>query len=268
MISLQSVFETDSPVVLVTGSGSPRVGRGIASWFADCGCHIAIHANQSVAQAAEAAEDLSDKHGIETAVVQGSLEDDTTPRQMVDAVVSRWGRIDVLINSAAIWSPTKLEDVTPAEVRRYFQVNSVGTFETARVAGLQMAAQTAGGAIINIGDWATCRPYLDHAAYFPSKGAIETMTRSLAVEFGRRNTRVRVNAILPGPVLLADDVSDQVRQSLVDSTLVGRVGTPDDVAHAAMMLCQNTFITGVCLPVDGGKTVFANDGLQTGYNTG
>jgi pteridine reductase len=65
-----------------------------------------------------------------------------------------------------------------------------------------MVAQPEGGSIVNIGDWAIARPYLNYAAYFPSKGAIPTLTRTFAVELGTRNPRVRVNAILPGPVLL------------------------------------------------------------------
>ena len=103
---------------------------------------------------------------------------------------------------------------------------------------------------------------------FPSKGAIEVMTRSLAVELAHRNTRIRVNCIQPGPVLLADDVSAEYAQRIAASTLVGRVGTPLHVAHAVQFLCENDFVTGICLPVDGGRSIYAPDGLQIGLNSG
>jgi NAD(P)-dependent dehydrogenase (short-subunit alcohol dehydrogenase family) len=152
-------------------------------------------------------------------------------------------------------------------MRRYFEINTIGSFLCARAAGAQMANQPTGGAIINIGDWATVRPYHDHAAYFPSKGAIEVMTRSLAVELSQRNSRIRVNCIQPGPVLLASDVDENRAEMIANSTLVGRVGTGQHIAHAVQFLCENDFVTGVCLPVDGGRTIYARDGLQTELET-
>lgn len=268
MTTLQETFQCDQPVVLVTGSGAPRVGQAIVRHFAKHGCDVVLHANTSVDAADSCAAEISSQHSVRTHVAQGSLHDAATAKAVVNSAIAKMGRLDILVNSAAIWSPTPLDDVTDEEMRRYFDVNSIGTFFCARAAGQHMADRPSGGAIINMGDWATMRPYLDHAAYFPSKGSIEVMTRSLAVELGRRNPRVRVNCVKPGPVLLADDVDQDVIRSLADSTLAGRVGTPEDVAHAVRMLCENTFITGVCLAVDGGRSIFAPDGLQTGYNTG
>ena len=265
---LQEIFGTEAPAVLVTGSGSKRVGRAIAERFASLGCNIALHANRSVAGANELAASLHKDHNVEAIVVSGSLEDDSVPERIVEETHHAFGRIDVLVNSAAIWTPTSLAKITPDEIRRYFDINTVGSFLCARAAGQKMIDQSTGGSIINIGDWATVRPYLDHAAYFPSKGAIEVMTRSLAVELGHRNARVRVNCIQPGPVLLADDVSDEHRQKVAGSTLVGKVGTAEHVAHAVQFLCENDFVTGVCLPVDGGRSIYAPDGLQVGMNTG
>ena len=267
-MSLQETFQTDHPVALITGSGAPRVGRAVAERFARLGCHIALHANHSLKEAENTAVRLRDDHGVQVIVTTGSLEDETTPEKIVGEAHVYFGHLDILVNSAAIWSPTALEDVTASEVRRYLEINTLGSFLCAQAAGLRMVKQTTGGSIVNIGDWATVRPYLDHAAYFPSKGSIETMTRSLAVEFAHRNPKIRVNCIQPGPVLLADDVSDDYRRRIAASTLVGKVGTAEQVAHAAEFLCENEFVTGVCLPVDGGRSVYAPDGLQSGLNTG
>lgn len=188
--------------------------------------------------------------------------------EFVREVARRFGRIDILVNSAAIWAPKALEEVTADDVRAYLEINTIGSFIAAKAAGLQMVAQPRGGAIVNIGDWAIARPYLDHAAYFPSKGAIEAMTRSLAVELAERNRAVRVNCIHPGPVLLAEDLPVETVAAVAESTLLKRIGTPEHVAHAVQFLIENDFVTGIAVPVDGGKTIYANDPLQTAYRTG
>jgi pteridine reductase len=118
-----------------------------------------------------------------------------------------------------------------------------------------MVSQPTGGAIINIGDWATERPYVDHAAYFASKGAIGALTRALATELAAKNTNIRVNAILPGPVMLPPSLSAEERAASVAGTLLKREGSPEHVAAAAVFLAEHDYITGVCLPVDGGRTI-------------
>ena len=255
------------PVALVTGSGAPRVGRVIAQQLAEAGYAIAVHANTHHQQAEQFAEDLR-QQGTTASALCCDLSDATAVHGMVAQVVEQFGRLDVLVNSAAIWHPTPLEEITVEELNRYFQTNAIASFLTARAAGLVMVGQPAGGCVVNIGDWALVRPYLDHAAYFPSKGAVEAMTRSLAVELGHRNPAVRVNCVLPGPVLLTDDVDEERRKAIAESTLVKRIGTPEEVAHAVKFLVENSFVTGVCLPVDGGRTIYANDQLQTGLKTG
>jgi NAD(P)-dependent dehydrogenase (short-subunit alcohol dehydrogenase family) len=264
---LRKTFQCDHPVAIVTGSGSRRVGRAIAVHLASLRCKIALHANTSKSELQDAANELR-ASGIEVITTLGDLRDPNTAAEMIDQVVQAFGRIDILVNSAAIWSPTRLEEVTADELRNYFDVNAVGSFIAARAAGLHMVSQPSGGCIINLGDWATVRPYLDHAAYFPSKGAIEAMTRSLAVELGSRNPRVRVNCIQPGPVLLASDVDREKRARIADSVLLKKVGNAEQIAHAVQFLCENDFVTGVTLPVDGGRSIYANDGMQTGLNTG
>lgn len=267
MFSVQNRFQTAHPVALVTGSGAPRVGNAIACHLATLGCHIALHANDSLAAAEQTADSLQ-RADTQCMIVQGPIDQSAAVEGFVQQVTERFGRLDILVNSAAIWSPKSLEDVTADDVRRYLEVNTLGSFVAARAAGLQMVSQPTGGCIINIGDWALVRPYLDHAAYFPSKGAIESMTRSLAVEFAQRNRSVFVNCIHPGPVLLADDLPEEKRRAVAASTLVKRVGTAEHIAHAVQMLVENDFITGTALVVDGGRTIYSDDGLQTGYRTG
>src|SRR5262249_17874384 len=96
---------------------------------------------------------------------------------------------------------------------------------------------------------------------FPSKAPLPTPTRTLAVELGSRNPAVRVNCILPGPVFLPLDLPEAERRQAIDATLVKREGRPDNVAQAVLFFLDNDFVTGVCLPVDGGRTVFAPDSV-------
>ncbi|MEX0824537.1 MAG: SDR family oxidoreductase [Pirellulaceae bacterium] len=267
MPSIQDIFQDPAPVALVTGSGAPRVGRAIAAHLAGLGCRLALHAHRSIEDAEHAASKLRDD-GCEVIVVRGAVDRAEEVEAFVAAVAQHFGRIDILINSAAIWAPKRLEEVTAEDVRSYLEVNTLGSFIAAKAAGLQMVAQPRGGAIVNIGDWAISRPYLDHAAYFPSKGSIEAMTRSLAVELAERNRAVRVNCIHPGPVLMAEEVSQTTVAAIAESTLLKRIGTPEHVAHAVQFLIENDFVTGVALPVDGGRTIYANEPLQTAYRTG
>src|ERR1700735_2958963 len=102
-----------------------------------------------------------------------------------------------------------------------------------------MVRQPEGGCIVTIGDWAIARPYLHYAAYFPSKGAIPALTRSLAVELGTRNPRVRVNCILPGPVMLPLDLPEAERAQAINGTLVKREGRPEHIAQAVLFLLAN-----------------------------
>jgi pteridine reductase len=120
-----------------------------------------------------------------------------------------------------------------------------------------MAGQSEGGAIVTIGDGAIHRPYLDHAAYFVSKDALPTLTRTLAVELAHRNPRVRVNCVLPGPVLFPPQATEADRRAMVEATLVKRADCPESIASAVQFLIDNPFVTGACLPVDGGRSIYA-----------
>ncbi|WP_417736676.1 SDR family NAD(P)-dependent oxidoreductase [Rosistilla oblonga] len=266
MKSIQELFDVQRPVALVTGSGSPRVGNAIAWRLARRGFSIVLHCNTSIDHARTTAAEMT-AEGTEVLIVQGAMDDADDVARMFQEIDDRFARIDVLVNSAAIWSPKRLEDVTADDVRKNLEVNTLGTFIAAQAAGLRMVRQSHGGAIVNIGDWAVVRPYVDYAAYFPSKGAIPAMTRSLALELAQRNRFVRVNAILPGPVLLGSEVSDEVEAANRESTLLKRVGTAEHVAHAVEFLIENDFVTGTCLNVDGGRAIYAGDPMQIEHRT-
>ena len=249
-------MENSPKVALVTGSGKKRVGSFVAAALAAKGFSLAVHYRTSEAEARETMHDLRNL-GARTEGFQADLTDEAAVKTLVARVLSKFGRLDVLVNCAAAWQPKKLEDVTAADVRHYFETNTLSTFLCAQHAGLAMVQQPEGGCIVNVGDWAIVRPYLNYAAYFPSKGAIPTLTRTLAVELGTRNPNVRVNCVLPGPVMLPPDLPAAEREAAIDATLVKREGRPENIAQAVVHFVENDFLTGVCLPVDGGRSVYA-----------
>jgi pteridine reductase len=244
------------PVALITGSGKKRVGFHIAEALAQRGYHIAVHYRTSQKEAAETLQILS-KWGGQHKAFQAQLADGKEVQRLVNEVCDAYQTIDVLINTAAVWGRHPLEKITADDVREQWEINTLGSFLLCQKIGLKMVEQPLGGCIINFGDWATVRPYKDHAAYFPSKGTIPTITRTFAVELGLRNPKVRVNCILPGPVMLPDFLSPEEKREVVQSTLVKREGTPQDVVKAVHFLIDCDFVTGVCLPVDGGRTIYA-----------
>lgn len=251
-----------NPVALITGSGAKRVGNSIANELASRGYRIALHANSSTDEAEKSAEELREQ-GCDCKVFQADLKEESAARRLVDQAAEHFGQLDALVNSAAIWSPKRLEEVTAKDLREYLDVNTVGSFVCAQQAGKIMVNQPSGGCIVNLGDWAVERPYLDYAAYFPSKGAIPAMTRSLAVELAFRNPRVRVNAVLPGPVMLPPDLPAAEREKVIQGTLAAREGNPHNVAHAVAFLLENDYMTGVCLPVDGGRSIFSPESFTS-----
>lgn len=244
------------PVALVTGSAKKRVGWYVADALAVAGYDIAVHYRTSAQEAADTVEHLRGR-GVEAVAYHADLAQEKAVGDLIRDVHVHFGRIDVLVNCAAVYRPQRLEDITAADVRHDFEVNLLGTFLCAQQVGLMMTQQAEGGCIVNFGDWATERPYVDYAHYFASKGAIPTLTRCLAVELGTRNPRVRVNCVLPGPVLFPEDMPAAERAAAISATLTKRAGRPTDAAAAVLFLAQNKFVTGVCLPVDGGRSIYA-----------
>jgi NAD(P)-dependent dehydrogenase (short-subunit alcohol dehydrogenase family) len=260
---------------LVTG-GARRVGKAIAIELARRGARVAIHVNSSIDQANELAALLVDRYGTDVAIFQAELTDEGAAEDLVHRVARHFactgeacdehaGVLDILVNSAAIWPETPFEEFGASDVRKCLDVNTVAPLVLAKHAGLWMVEQESGGVIINMGDAATApdgKPYRDYPAYHPSKAAIPGMTRMLAVELSRRNKRVRVNAVLPGPVICqhlpgepieTDERKDEARYvSLIRTGEEGGYGKAEHVAHAVAMLVENPFMTGVVLPVDGG----------------
>ena len=247
-----------SQFVLITGSGRDRVGRVLAVALAKRGFDIGVHYHRS-ADEAEQTVAAVEAEGVQCAAYQANMADEQEVEQMFQAARKQFRSIAGLVTTASIWRPIPFLEVSAKDLRQNFDVNTVGTFLCAKYAGQWMSTQADGGCIVTFGDWAIQRPYPNHLAYFASKGAIPTLTRALAIELAVLNPKVRVNCIHPGPVMFPPDADDEERAAMIDSTLVKTANCPESVATAVISLLDNPFMTGTCVTVDGGRSIYAGE---------
>jgi len=241
-------------VALITGSGKKRVGNYIAHFLAEKEYNIAIHYRTAEEEAIATVKELSKK--IKAKAFQADIADPNEVNKLIEDVVKEFGKIDVLVNAAAAFKKTPLKDLSNLNKAKeyldfFHNVNLAGTYLVSLAVGKQMLKQKS-GVIITIADWAVTRPYKDYLAYHPSKGAVQVLSRALAKEFA---PFVRVNCILPGPIMLPKDMPKKEKKEAINATLVKRLGSPKNIAQAVLHFIENDFITGVSLPVDGGRTI-------------
>ncbi len=235
-------------VALVTGAGR-RVGRAIALALGGCGMRVVVHYNASDAGARETARLITEAGGS-AAVVQAELSQVEACHTLIDGVVREHGTLHLLVNSAAMMLRTPVGELTPEQWDTMFALNARAPFFLAQRAA--PALREAGGSIVNIADLAAFESWPAYVPHSMTKAAIVQMTRGLAHALA---PHVRVNAIAPGAVLLPDGWSDSDAQRLVDTTPLRRLGSPEDVARAAVYLAEADFVTGETIIVDGGRHV-------------
>lgn len=235
---------SESPRALVTGAGV-RVGRAIALALARAGHDVVVHYNASEEPARETAEEIR-ALGRRAPVVSADLTDVSGIPGLFERVERELGGLDLLVNSAAIFPRARPEAVTPEAWERVFALNARAPFFCAREAVRLMGS----GSIVNIADVAAWQAWPAYAPYTATKAALVSLTRSLALAWA---PRVRVNAVAPGPVLLPEDTTPAERQHSIESTALGRIGSPEDVAGAVLYLAEAEFVTGEIIQVDGGE---------------
>jgi 3-oxoacyl-[acyl-carrier protein] reductase len=242
-----------SRVALVTGSAT-GIGRAVAWRFAERGFAVTVNYSRSKVEAEETAEGVRARGG-QALVVEADVADDTAVRVMVERTVESFGGLDVLVNNAATthFVPhTDLDGLTASVWDDILNVNLKGTFFGCRAAMPHLKIR--GGNIVNVASVAGMAGSGSSIAYAASKGAVITLTKSLAKAFA---PEVRVNAVAPGPVQtrwLADH--PEMIESAMKFTPLKRPATPDDVAAVVLFLAdQTSLMTGQILVVDGGRTI-------------
>lgn len=247
---------TGRRVALVTGASS-GIGAATACALAQAGCNVAINFNHNKSGAEEVAE-ICRSYAAAALVLQGDISNDKDCRAIAEAVTERWGRLDILINNAGMtrFADTgDLEALTAADFAEIFSVNVTGAYQMTRAA--TPALRQSRGTLVNISSHSGFSGIGSSMAYAASKGALNTLTLSLARSLA---PDIRVNAVCPGfvdtdwmaPKLSADDLADFKRKS-ADIAPLNRIVLPEEVAEAALWFALGgRSITGQLLVIDAG----------------
>jgi pteridine reductase len=242
-------MELRGKVALVTGAGR-RLGRAMAGALAERGMTVAIHYHAS----AEGATTLRDQivhAGGQAECFEADLTDPYVARALPEQVVARLGRLDVLVNSAAVMHRLRLENTTPEQWNGIVDLNLRSVFFCAQ--GAAPALRASRGKMVNLADLAGLEPWPGFAAHSISKAGVVMLTKVLALSLA---PDVTVNAIAPGAVLVPEDYPEEERDRLARSTPLRRLGDPSDVVSALLYLLEGgDFVTGQVLVVDGGRFI-------------
>lgn len=241
-------MELRDRVALVTGGGI-RVGRALALALGAQGARVAVHYNSSVDGAREVARSI-EKSGGQAKTFAADLTDPGMPEALVADVARAFGRLDILVNSAAVMIRTPFGEVDARRWDDIVALNLRAPFFLAQAAAPHL--REVKGAIVNISDLAAFETWPGYIPHGLTKSGIVHLTKALARVLA---PEVRVNAIAPGTVLLPDDWSEKDARHLEATTPLRREGTPGDVAHALLFLLEADYITGETIIVDGGRSV-------------
>ena len=245
-------------VTIITGSAT-GVGAACAKLLASKGCNVVINYTKSETEAKET-QAACEALGVETLLVQADVSKDEDCRRMAQAAIDKWGRIDGLINNAGtthFMNHANLEGLSAEDFQRIYAVNVIGPYQMTRAVVPQMKKQGS-GAVVNVSSIAGVMGVGSSIAYTASKGALNTMTLSLARALG---PEVRVNTICPGFIQgrwlrggMGDDAYEAAKAAQERNTPLKKAGTPEDMAQAAVWFIEGAdLITGEILIVDAGS---------------
>lgn len=242
-------MELAGRVALVTGAGH-RLGHAIAAGLGTAGCDVALHHHRS----REGAERLADElrgAGRRAVALGADLRDAIAARDLAPRAAAALGRLDVVVNSAAVLVRQPLETVTPESWDATVDLNLRAAFFVAQ--GAIPFLRAARGKIVNIADVGGLEPWPAYVPHNVSKAGLVMLTRALARALA---PEVAVNAVAPGPVLLPDDWDEAAAERIRRTTPLGRLGGPDDVVAAVRYFLEfGDWVTGTVLAVDGGRSI-------------
>lgn len=235
----------DNQVVVITG-GSSGIGLDAARRFVEAGARLVLNASQAdkLHRAVQTLEG-----GDRVVAVVGDVAAPETARLIASTARSRFGRLDVLVNSAGVFGVKPFLDITNADLDRYLNVNLKGTFQVSQAA-VPLMIEGGGGAIINLGTVLVGQAKVDLPVSAPmaSKGGVHALTVSLAAELARYD--IRVNAVAPG--IIRTPLIGAAADSMSAWHPLGRVGEVAETSDAILYLARARFVTGQILAVDGG----------------
>jgi NAD(P)-dependent dehydrogenase (short-subunit alcohol dehydrogenase family) len=236
-------MDINGKVALITGSAK-RIGREIALELARRGARIAVHYKSSLKEAKEVAGDSGE-------IFQADLVDTTSIQRLFRDLEKKLGRLDILVNSASVFSPASADAATPDHWDAQMDTNAKAPFFIAQHAA-RLMRRIGAGKIINIADVAGEVIWPAYLPYSVSKAALIAVNRGLAKAYA---PEIQVNAIAPGPVLFPEDYSEEQKRAAIERTLLKREGSPRDIVNAVVFLIENDYITGDVIHVDGGRHI-------------
>jgi NAD(P)-dependent dehydrogenase (short-subunit alcohol dehydrogenase family) len=252
------LFNLSGKVAVVTGGGS-GIGQAISILFGRQGAQVVVLDRDSEAAKATAAAIVDNGGRADSAVCD--VSDAANVKATFDAIVGHTGRLDILINNAGVAHVGNIERTAEEDFDRLYRVNVKGLYLCSQAA-VPVMVQQGGGVILNMASIVSFIGVADRFAYSMTKGAVLTMTKSVAVDYVKQ--RIRCNCICPARIHtpFVDGFvkknypgrEDAVLRELSDYQPMGRMGTPEEVAHLALYLCSDeaSFVTGQAYPLDGG----------------
>lgn len=242
---------SENKVALITGSAK-RLGAQIARALHNAGMNIVVHYRNSGEAAQKLKAQLEQSRPNSVALIQADLLQIDQFDDLLIKVIANWGRLDVLVNNASVFYPTKVGEIDLKDWEVLLGANLKAPLFLAQAANKYL--QKTGGNIINIADIHGDRPLKEHTVYSVAKAGLIMLTKSLARELG---SKVRVNAVAPGAILWPEsDMAEDIKQDIVLATALKRSGEPNDIAQAVLYLAQDAvYTTGQVLVVDGGRTL-------------
>ena len=241
---MSAKFDVAGHTAIVTGAGR-RLGRAFALALAENGANVVVHYGRSAEQAEEVVRGLH-VHGVQAAAVQADLADPKEAAELVSRAEEAIGKIDFLVNNAAIFGPVGALDASIEDWQSHLDVNLTAPYLIAQ--RFASARHGAPGSIVNLLDWRAMRPGADHFPYTISKAALAALTRGLAVSLA---PAIRVNGLALGAILPPSDGGTVDPLQGVPS---GRWGTVEEAAEALLFLLAGPeYVTGEILHVDGGR---------------
>ena len=236
-------------VAIVTG-GTRGIGRAIVVELAGAGARVLASSVRSTELGARLCDELGSGR---CAYLQADQRDPASAERLVQAALERWGRLDILVNNAAISADSLLIGARDQELADVLEVNLAAAFRLLRAAARPMLLQRR-GAIVNVSSLAAQRSGRGQGLYAASKAGLEALTRSAALELGRKG--IRVNAVAPGFVRteLTAAVLADIGATLERRIPLGRLGVPQEIAAVVTFLVSDraAYIHGAVLPIDGG----------------
>jgi pteridine reductase len=235
---------------LITG-GARRLGAAIARTLHAAGANVVIHHHQSAAPAEALIQELSSLRPNSAAMHTADLLDLACIDTLVDAACQSFGRLDILVNNASTFFPTPIGQITASDFDNLIGTNLRAPLFLAQAAAPELRVRR--GLILNMVDIHGYKPLKAHPTYCAAKAGLAMLTQALARELG---PEVRVNAIAPGPVLWPEGAMDaDLKAKILDRTALKRMGSPDDIARAALFFAKDApYVTGQVLAVDGGRS--------------